>query len=392
VLSLLLLPLALGCASQGPLKPPSLNLPAQAEKLTAARVGDHVELAWNTPATTTDGVKIKGAISANVCLDSQPSTTAPPAAAATKKTTKRVAKAAPPASAGTAPATTSCNAVQHMNLTAGPSTATAVLGSALAAGAPRLVAYRIELLNAKGRSAGPSGAAFVVAGAGLAAVGVLTVSAERESAVVAWKPEPGDAVVELKRTLVATAAGPVEAKPAVKEAKAPAPFTPIAKEPPREVVLRPDGEAHDAGGMMDRSVRDGDTYTYVAQRVETLTLAGHPLEMRSVASPPATFTYHDVFPPRAPIGLVSVPGGGFGEAPSIDLSWDANIEADVAGYNVYRNDGAGFARVNAELVATPAYADVHVEAGRQYTYRVTAVDLRKNESAPSATVTESLRK
>ena len=87
-----------------------------------------------------------------------------------------------------------------------------------------------------------------------------------------------------------------------------------------------------------------------------------------------------------------MPGGGFGEAPSIDLSWDANIEADVAGYNVYRSEGAAFARVNAELVATPAFRDMHVEAGRQYTYRVTAVDQRKNESAPSATVIESLRK
>src|ERR1700677_1156322 len=67
-----------GCASQGPLQPPSLHLPAPAEKLTAERVGDQVLLSWTTPAKTTDGDLIKGSISANVCLDTSPSATPPP--------------------------------------------------------------------------------------------------------------------------------------------------------------------------------------------------------------------------------------------------------------------------------------------------------------------------
>lgn len=148
----------------------------------------------------------------------------------------------------------------------------------------------------------------------------------------------------------------------------------------------------DAGGMIDTSVRDGDTYTYVAQRVQTVSLNGQKFELRSVPSAPVTFTYHDVFPPKAPAGLVLVPGGGFGETPSIDLSWDANYERDILGYNIYRSDGGGFAKINNEPVSVPAFHDTHVEPGHQYTYRVTAVDQRHNESAPGATASETLRK
>jgi len=378
-----------GCASQGPLQPPSLQLPGQAEKLVAERVGERVELTWTTPATTTDGVKIKGAITANVCLDSQPSHTAL-TAAPPRKPAKHAKKAA--AASTTPVAATACNVVQNLAVTPGASKAGAELGAGLATGSPRVVAYSIELLNAKGKSAGPSAPAFVAAGSAPPAIGALAISARRESAVVEWKPDSVSAVVELKRTLLATASGPVSDKPAAQQTKAPTPFSPAPKEPPREVVLRPDAAPSDAGGMVDATVRDGDTYTYVAQRVETLTLAGHPLEMRSVPSPAATFTFHDVFAPKAPTGLVLVPGGGFGEAPSIDLNWDSNFESNLLGYNVYRSNGANFVKVNAEIVPVPSFRDVHVEPGQQYTYRVTAVDQRRNESAPGTSATETLRK
>jgi fibronectin type 3 domain-containing protein len=89
---------------------------------------------------------------------------------------------------------------------------------------------------------------------------------------------------------------------------------------------------------------------------------------------------------------VLVPGGGFGESQSIDLAWDANLETDMLGYNVYRSEGAGFVRLNAELVQAPAYRDMQVQPGHTYTYRVTAVDRRHNESVPGAEVQETLRK
>lgn len=374
-----------GCASQGPLQPPSLNLPQPAQKLVAERVGDRVELTWTTPATTTDGVKIKGTITANICLNSQPESQ--PVVPAASNPARKRSRNSPVGSNLSA-----CNAVQHLAVTPGAGQAVVELDATLAAGAPRAVAYSVELLNDSGRSAGQSAPSFVVAGAAPPATGPLKISARRESAVVEWQADPAPAIVELTRKLVATSAGPVSDAPRVKQTKSPAPLSPAAKEPAREVVLRPDAPGKDAGGMVDTTVREGDTYTYVAQRVETVALAGYALEVRSAPSPATTFTYHDLFPPRAPTGLVLVPGGGFGEPPSIDLSWDANFESDLAGYNVYRNSGAGFVKVNADPVAVPSFRDMHAEPGQQYAYRVTAVDQRKNESAPGASATETLRK
>ena len=192
---------------------------------------------------------------------------------------------------------------------------------------------------------------------------------------------------------MATSAGPVADAPETKSAKSPTPFSPGAKQPPREVVLRPDAAAgKDAGGIIDTSVRDGDTYRYVAQRVETLTLSGQTFEMRSALSPAADFTYRDVFPPQPPTGLLLIPGGGFGEPPSIDLSWDANFESDLLGFNIYRSSGADFVKLNTDPVPVPSFRDVQVAPGQQYTYRVTGVDRRGNESAPGTSTTETLRK
>jgi hypothetical protein len=390
VVALLPLGLALetGCASQGPLQPPSLHLPAPAEKLTAERVGDQVLLSWTTPAKTTDGDLVKGPVSANICFDASPSATPLPAAAPKKG---RRARKPPPVTG--APVAV-CHAVANLAVTAGPSHASASLPPDLTSGSASLVAYSIELDNARGRSAGPSAPVYVAAGSAPPAVSALNISPRRENALIQWKPEPGTATMELKRTLIATVDGPVSAAPPA-QAKAPSPFSPSSpKTPPRELTLRPDIKtAKDPGGISDPGVRDGDTYTYVAQRVETVTLEGHTVELRSVASAPATFAFHDIFPPKPPTGLVLVPGGGFGETPSIDLAWDANFEPDLLGYNVYRGDGdSAFVKINPEPLPTPSYRDLRVEPGRQYTYRVTAVDQRHNESPPSAIASESLRK
>jgi hypothetical protein len=376
----------LGCASQGPLQPPSLHLPAPAERLTAERRGDQVVLDWTTPAKTTDGELIQGAMAADVCLDLAPEEA--PAAA------KKAARVHTRKAAGqTGETQSACLRVAHLAVAPGLGHAVVDLG-ALATGAPRLVAYQIELENARGRSAGVSAAAFVAAGAAPPPVTGLRVTPRREAALVAWKAEPGRESMELKRTLVATAAGPVAAA-AAERGKGPPGFTPGApKGPAREVVLRAEGsEGTDAGGMIDTTVRDGDSYIYVAQRVATVTLGEHTLELRGRPSAAVPFAFRDIFPPQVPTGLVLVPGGGFGEPASIDLVWDANFEPDLLGYNVYRSqDGGSFERLNPAPLTAPAYRDLQVEAGPRYTYRVTAIDQRQNESAPSVVASESLRK
>jgi fibronectin type 3 domain-containing protein len=107
----------------------------------------------------------------------------------------------------------------------------------------------------------------------------------------------------------------------------------------------------------------------------------------------------DMFPPEAPIGLVAVPGfasaaNNSTQKPTIDLSWEPDMEPRVAGYKVYRHDLDGNAtnewhQLNSELLPGAAYRDLAVVARRRYDYRVTAVSDLGNESAPSEEVVET---
>ncbi|MGA3212798.1 MAG: fibronectin type III domain-containing protein, partial [Terriglobales bacterium] len=65
-------------------------------------------------------------------------------------------------------------------------------------------------------------------------------------------------------------------------------------------------------------------------------------------------------------------------------------EADLAGYNVFRRGqaAADWVKINADLVTTPTYRDEKTAPGHHYTYSVTAVDVRGNESARSEPATE----
>jgi hypothetical protein len=93
--------------------------------------------------------------------------------------------------------------------------------------------------------------------------------------------------------------------------------------------------------MLDAAALMNETYTYSAQRVATFNFAGVKLESRSEPTPPQTLALRDTFAPDPPTGLASIPGTtGSGPAakPTIDLSWDANTDPDIAGYPGYRVD------------------------------------------------------
>jgi len=373
-----------GCASPGPPLPPSLKLPAVVTDLSAARVGDEVRLRWTTPARTTDKVDVKGEITAEICRE-----VGAPTARAT----------------GSAQA---CSVVERVTVKPGASEAVDGLPSALSSGSPQLLAYRVQLRNAVGRTAGPSAAVFAASGAAPGPVEGLKVSATKGGAVLEWRlvspgGEAGDAV-ELDRTTVQGAGVPtatVEAPgktSAGAEGKSGSPGKP--KEPV-EVRFRAGGgagqNAGDPGGTIDRTAVTGDRYLYTAQRVRVVVLGGHTLEVRSAASGGVAVAMLDVFPPNAPGGLVASPGfvgdvAGSAQRPAIDLSWEPGIEARIAGYRVYRREmdgGGAWGRLDSALVAVPGYRDTTVEAGRRYGYRVTAVDEAGNESGPSGEIVET---
>lgn len=384
----LLIAFAAGCASPGPPQPPSLNLPAVVKDLTADRVGNVVHLRWTTPETTTDRLDIRGAMTAEIC---------------------RVLTAVPPQP--------TCTTIARLPVQAGPTHAEEALPPNLTVDPPAPLAYRVQILNANGHSAGLSNEAFAAAGAAPPTIGQFRGTPTRDGAMLEWQRETTAAPVELDRLPVGPDGVVVEppqrkapdksSKPVVKKPAASHP-KPAAASPPKplqmtaaapiEVKLRTPAELGDPGGTVDHTVQTGETYRYTAQRVRTVSLGGHTLDLRSPTSPPVIVAMRDIFPPRPPSGLEAVPGGATTANRSIDLSWTPGTEADLAGYFVYRQEvdpqGAvkGTAtRLNLTPVVGPAYRDQTALAGHRYAYRVTAVDTAGNESAPSADVQETLR-
>jgi hypothetical protein len=382
--------LSIGCANPGPPHPPSLRLPALVKDLTASRAGDHVELHWTTPAKTTDGLLIKGTLTAEIC---------------------RVASPAP------SPTAPHCTPVKRLAVQPGPSQTTEDLPRSLTLDPPVLLTYRVQIFNTNQHSAGLSAPAFAASGAAPPPVEQLRAKSIRSGAMVEWQPQTTAATVELDRVLDGTAPASPKAKPPAKPNVAkpnaakskskpgPKPSAQPAKSPlqskpatPDEVKLRTPPSPSDAGGTLDRTVQMGQNYRYTAHRVRTITLDGHSLEIRSPLSPPVTLLARDTFPPSAPTGLAAVPSGDTPANRSIDLSWEPDTESDLAGYIVYRQSVAAdgtpegpISRLTPTPVDAPAFSDQTAQLGHRYAYHVTAVDTVGNESAPSIDVQEGIR-
>ena len=358
-----------GCANPGQPHPPSLRLPSKAQKPGAQRIGDQVILTWTTSEKTTDKDPVRGSIIAVICRE----TTA--------------AKPHEPT------AVMPCTAVAHATVAPGTSRLSETLPPSLSSGPPRPLTYRIELENNRGRSAGRSEAVLAAGGAAPPPVGPLTLSGRREGVLIAWAKTSDSAPLRLVRTQITPAPQPRQSLPTDQKAQ---PLN-LAGPPTQATVVElttPDHAKADAGGVIDHAAQNQFTYSYTAERVATVDFGGHTLELHGAMSPAATFTYRNIFPPGAPEGLVSIAGGGFDQPQSIDLSWDANLETDLLGYNIYRKDaGAGdFTRLNPRPVPAAAFRDLAAESGHTYLYRVTAVDRQLNESAPGDAVRETLRK
>src|SRR5262249_34506708 len=124
----------------------------------------------------------------------------------------------------------------------------------------------------------------------------------------------------------------------------------------------------------------GKKYSYLVQAYTDL---GAHREAQSDLSQERTLTFDDKFPPGAPANLRAT-----ASANSVELSWDANTEPDLAGYRIYRSVNGGAFEKIADVNEIPAYSDKPVDAGKAYRYVVTAVDESGNESVRS-TVAEA---
>jgi len=89
--------------------------------------------------------------------------------------------------------------------------------------------------------------------------------------------------------------------------------------------------------------------------------------------------YHDVYPPPAPTRLDVL-----SEGTRVRLVWTPVDAGDLAGYLVFRAEGAGaLALLTTSPLTDPFYADEAVTAGRRYRYVVRSVDRAGNRSDPS---------
>ena len=114
------------------------------------------------------------------------------------------------------------------------------------------------------------------------------------------------------------------------------------------------------------------------------------ISLESNSSPQVCLTPRDTFPPTAPKGLSIVAGTG-----TMNLGWDANKEADLAGYVILRGEAPGdtLQPLTPAPITATSYEDKTVKPGVRYVYVVVAVDnaTPPNRSAPSARVEETAR-
>ncbi|MEM7310490.1 MAG: endonuclease [Planctomycetota bacterium] len=154
----------------------------------------------------------------------------------------------------------------------------------------------------------------------------------------------------------------------------------------------------------DGGPADGLTSTDIGVSESGATPAGYSLQRGGTGSEAADFTWQSaqadtpgspnagqVFSggcagsgslrPATPTGLAATADDG-----RVDLVWDANGEADLAGYKVYRASAPGgpYAQANGGLVGGASYADLGLDNGTTYYYVVSAVTSASLESDASA--------
>jgi hypothetical protein len=340
---------AIGCGTPGAPRPPSLDIPKPVSDLQAVRKGEQVTLTWSRPTDTTDNALVR---KPGKMLVSR----------------RLIGEGAPLRATQTVAELPLAPALQMPEPP--PPTATDSL-SGIPPGADFAV-YTVNSQNSLGKAAGPSNPAQIPlvptlpAPARVQAVAVpLGVSISWDQT---WPPEN-------LTHLIAQYAYRINRR----EQGSNAPPT----------LVKQVGASNEAMALVDISIEWQKHYEYWITPVTVWQGAGKKGVVEGADSTVASVFANDVFPPATPVGLQAV-YSGIPEQPFIDLSWTANTEPDLAGYNVYRHtENEAPVKVNSELIKLPAFRDDNVKPGTKYFYSVTAVDLRGNESGKSAEASES---
>ena len=337
-----------GCGNPGPPLPPSLMLPQPVGDLRAQRIAGGVLLQWTMPTRSTDRVALKGGQRAVVCR---------------------------------AEGEGACATVATLLLAPGaPAAFEDALPAPLHTGPLRTLRYEVKLENRRGMAAGASNAAPAAGGPAPPALRDASAANTAKGIVVHWNTvpatEPGEKLlVRLTREQVERTGVP--------------PVPPQTLEAAER--WEAEGKRWAPDHTLDTSTPAGGAFRYRVELVSEITAAKQPLEIAGANAETPKVEATDVFPPAAPEGLEAVANA---EGGSIDLSWNAGSEPDLAGYFVYRrtSGAAGVPeRVSGKTpVRAPGWSDSSAKPGVRYAYSVSAVDASGNESARSRETVESL--
>jgi len=336
------------CGTPGRPLPPSLNIPRRVNDLQATRKSDVVVLSWTSPQQTTDGA-----------LVSKPGMIIVRRTTGDNQTPVVVRELQlPPASKG----------AQGQSLTFKES-----LAGLIAAGSGDFAAYTIEVTISLGRGDGVSNCAIVPLIATPPPPEGVQVRLVREGVRVTWKQDwPPQPPARLRAQYAYLIRRRLEG------ANKPVTVTRIFT-------------GNQASLFVDTGIDWEKQYQYW---ITPVTLwesdSGEKGEVEGDDSSVVSIAARDVFPPAVPAGVQAVFSGSEQNL-FIDLTWTANTDADLAGYNIYRRIAGGQTeKINAELVKSPSFRDSNVRAGTKYFYTVSALDQRGNESGKSEETSEQV--
>ncbi|HWC17205.1 MAG TPA: fibronectin type III domain-containing protein [Terriglobales bacterium] len=345
--------LCVGCGTPGAPQPPSLNLAAPVSDLKAERTAHRVTLTWTIPTDTTDGARFRHRGQTRICR------------------------------AVNQPSLSWCSPIGVLDTPANVKTGSFTSDLPAEASAPSDYAiYAVQVDNSNGRNAGLSNQIRVPTANVSDLNGSPTMQLMPDSVLVKVNVTPRATTIEqfleLRR----------------KEKGTPAPEGVVA----RRVLDSLNGGKPANVELRDDTFAWEKTYEY---RVAIVASAKIPnaetFAFDAAISAPQELVAHDIFPPAVPAGLQAVFAGQLpGQEPAIDLTWNPDVDRDLAGYFIYRrlqgeSQGAAV-KLNTQPITTPAYHDAGVEAGNTYLYSVSAIDERGNESKRSEEASELVPK
>lgn len=341
------------CATIGPPQPPSLDLPKPPTDLRATRKGSRVNLTWTIPTVTSDRETLRTLGPTLVCRGS----------GELNACNTQVGEIRTPIPAGKAGTSAQKPQASYAD----------TLPPQLESDDPSaVITYAVQVLNREGRAAGVSNQVRVPVAHTLPPPRDFQARVAKEGALLSWIGE-------------VVSAPPVDVKYVYRVYR--------RAEGSNERGLA--GEAL-AGAETSFTINDASidwqkTYYYRAEAVTLLRRANNSqVEVEGDDTPEIKVFADDVFPPTVPAELQAVFSGP-GQKAFIDLVWAPVADADLAGYNIYRREeGTTPVKLNEELIKAPAYRDENVAPQKKYSYSVSAVDVRGNESARSEEATETV--